>query len=797
MLSPRWRKVISDLWSNKTRTLLVIVSIAVGVFALGTIMATRTIVQRDLTAGYRARNPAYTVLYFNNIPVDRRMAYTVRNMPEVADAEVRRSTTIKLQIESGQWVDLFLQVIQDFDNQTVSIIEPEAGAWPPGRREALIDRASMAYIGINIGDPILIEMKDGRQLELKVVGTAHDMDAHDASLVRRTYAYITPETAALIGLPDGYNEVHMVLNDEEMTWEENRDASRAIRDQLRTDGEPITWMWVREPGRHRAQDLIDSLLIILGTLSGMALVLSAFLVINTITAMLAAQKRQIGMMKAVGARAEQIAQIYFTTVTIYGLFALLIAVPLGALGTYLMGDYIAKAVNFDISSYHLLPQVIAVQAGIALLVPVIAGLFPIMAAIRATTQAALNDYGITQPTRRGLLDRAVERVRGLPRPFLLSLRNTFRRKGRLALTLFTLTLAGAIFISVFSVRASLFKTVDDWLAYWGYDVGMNLGGSYRQTMVEREAWRIPGVIAVESWQVSEGQRIRPDGKEGRAFRLYGLPPETIMMEPIMVKGRWLQPGDEASIVLNTEYLRYETDIQVGDTLVMEIEDRDREQEFEVVGIAQGVLTGSIGYVNFPYLNRVNNTIGEVSTVMVSIEEPTPQAREQMAEIVQEHFRTIGLEGAISYTTDSQRAESEYQFKILVAFLLIVVALLTLVGGLGLMGTIGINVLERTREIGLMRAIGASNRAIRQIIVGEAVIIGVISWLIGLVLALPLSQILCNRVGTAFLNEPLRYTFSFHGALLWLLTAILLAMAASFLPAYRTSRLSVREVLAYE
>ena len=130
-------------------------------------------------------------------------------------------------------------------------------------------------------------------------------------------------------------------------------------------------------------------------------------------------------------------------------------------------------------------------------------------------------------------------------------------------------------------------------------------------------------------------------------------------------------------------------------------------------------------------------------------------------------------------------------------LLVMAVLLAVVGGLGLMGTMSINVLERTREIGVMRAIGASNGAILRIVMVEGVMIGAVSWLLAFVLALPFSVLLSNLVGQAFVRSALNFSFSLTGALLWLGVVTALAALASCLPAWNASRVTVRDVLAYE
>ena len=128
---------------------------------------------------------------------------------------------------------------------------------------------------------------------------------------------------------------------------------------------------------------------------------------------------------------------------------------------------------------------------------------------------------------------------------------------------------------------------------------------------------------------------------------------------------------------------------------------------------------------------------------------------------------------------------------------VMAVLLAVVGALGLTGTMGINVLERTREIGVLRAIGASSLAIGKIFVIEALCIGLISWLIGLILALPVAAILSYQVGVLFLQNPLTFSFSFLGVFIWLFLSLFLSVMASLLPAWKASRLSVKDVLSYE
>jgi len=107
MLAPRWRKVLGDLWSNKTRTLLVVLAIAIGVFAIGMVSGGRAILMRDLNGDWNATNPASASIAANDI--DDALVQTIRRMPGVADAQATRGVTVRALTPTGEWKDLQLQ----------------------------------------------------------------------------------------------------------------------------------------------------------------------------------------------------------------------------------------------------------------------------------------------------------------------------------------------------------------------------------------------------------------------------------------------------------------------------------------------------------------------------------------------------------------------------------------------------------------------------------------------------------------------------------------------------------------
>ena len=169
----------------------------------------------------------------------------------------------------------------------------------------------------------------------------------------------------------------------------------------------------------------------------------------------------------------------------------------------------------------------------------------------------------------------------------------------------------------------------------------------------------------------------------------------------------------------------------------------------------------------------------------------------MAARLQEHLDAVGLKVDSTQTAQVTQHENELLFTVVVSFLILMALLLAAVGGLGLTTTMSINMMERVREVGVLRAIGASNASVRRIVLAEGMAMAVISWGIGTVLSFFLSPVFSEQLGIALIKIPLRYHYSAGAAIIWFFILLAIAVAASLGPARDAVRLTVREVLAYE
>ncbi len=797
MLRPRWHKVLRDLWGNKVRTTLVVLSIAVGVFSIGMIIGTQVMLDNDLTEGYLARNPANAHLYPGGFEED--LLYGIRRMDEVTEVDARRSETMRVKVGPDEWKPLNVEAIEDFEEMKLNVLAPAGGAWPPPKKTIMLERDSLYMTNAEVGDTITVETADGKIKELVISGLAHDMNKPPAAFMGSPFAYMTMDTLVWLGFEPYFSELQVQVEGDRMDEAHIREVADLVENKVEKAGLNVYWTWIPEPGKHPANEAVQPMLIILGVLGILSLFASCFLVINIINGLLAQHTQQIGIMKAVGATRGQIVQMYMVTVLCFGILSLFVAIPLGALAAYGLTSYLADLINFDILGFRIIPQAFVVELAVGIIVPLLAAAYPVFRGSGITVREALSEMGLGQGQfGTSMVDRGLNwftKVMSFSRPMRISFRNTIRRKARLIFTLFTLTLGGAIFIGIMSVQSSLMATLDDALDYFAYEVSIDFDRPYRIEVLQREAMSVNGVESADSWIGNTARRIRPDGVEGPNVSVLGTMAETDLIQPTMINGRWLEPDDTNAVVLNTLYLKDEPDIEVGDMIKLDIE--GQEHEWEVVGIVKGVMTGSIVYANRPYLARELNFVGRAAGIQVIATNDSPEAQKALARRLKEHFETGGFQVSGTETVAEIREAVEFQFNIIVIFLAVMAVLIALVGGLGLTGTMSINVLERTREIGVMRAVGASDGSVLRIVLVEGIFVGLISWVLGALLAYPIGKLLSDAVGIAFMEAPLTYSFSTNGAIGWLLAVLVIATLASLIPAWNASRLSVRETLAYE
>jgi putative ABC transport system permease protein len=719
----------------------------------------------------------------------------------VADADARHVVTGRVEAAPGDWVDLRVYAVDDYNDIRVNKIFPVSGAWPPGKKEILLERSDQDLVGKHVGDTLTMVMPNDKVVHLYIAGIAHDMIQVPAAFDGSPYGYIDMETMDYLGEASGYNEL-AVIPQPGLDKKGAQEVVSRVKDKLEKSGYSIMLSMAAEPGALPLEEILQAILLLLGLLGFLSLFLSIFLIINTISALVIQQTGQIGVMKAVGGRTSQIMMLYLSLVLCYGVIALIIAIPLGIVGARVLSDYMAQMFNFDLTGVAPPLLVIFIQIAIGLLGPCLAAIFPLITNLRGWAAEALSIYNRTaREQKANLMTRIAAYINGWlskiidARPILMSLRNTMRSKARLVMTLITLTLAGAIFICVFSVRYSLMATLEDMLKFYGFDVMISFPTDYRTEAIESQIMQLPDVRSVDVWLQFPARRVRPDGSETASIYLFAPRADSqLVQSPAIMAGRWLDPQDDYAVVINSYMARNETDIKLGDDIELKI--NGRKNRWRVVGISFG-FGASMIYANYPAIAAEVGSVGRADTALIAGKYHSKADQLRLANQIETLLKRDGYRITTVTTIGQERSEMEMNFNMIIVLLLVMAMLLALVGGMGLMGTMSINVIERTREIGVLRAIGASNRSVAMVFMREGVLIGLMSWFLGIIASIPLTQVLCSLIGIAMLGMPLDAKFSLDGVWMWLLIVVVISLLASFLPARSASRLTVREVLAYE
>jgi putative ABC transport system permease protein len=808
-----WRKVRRDLWSNKLRTLLVVLATTVGVSALGLVFGMSDVIRIRFTESHQASVAPHIVFFTSRF--DQDVVEATLREPGVADAEGEGQTAFRWKLEGeADWRDGTLIGRENYKEQRMYLVSLLDGEWP-GEHTLAVERMSSQYFDLPIGTTILVQ-RGQRELRLPIVGVVRHpwTPPPQIGLGDATFC-TTPETIAWVtGREVGFNLLKVRL--ESFSEQGANEAAERIKDRLERTGLRVGFYMVVDPEVHWAQETMDAVLLILVVLGALSLALSGFLIINLLNGIVAQQMWQIGVLKAVGGTVGQVMLTYLATALAYGLLATLLAVPLGAVGAHYLAAWMLDLFNVTMGSFQIMPAAVGIQIAVGLLVPLLAALAPAVGGARTTVHQAVSSYGLGAGFGSNWIDRLFGRVRFLPRPLALSLRNTFRRKGRVALTLLTLVLGGVMFVMVLSVDSSLDNTLDRMLADFGFDLRISFDRTHRVARLVEVAESVPGVVRAEVWDYRGAQLSLPGG-EDLEVGLWGVPLGSEMFSPRIVSGRGLLPDDSHAILLNSK-IATDEGYQVGDEVELTI--GERESTWTVVGLIVSVTDQQRGnFVPFDTLARETGSVDRGSMLWVVSEKHDPEAQEKLTRDLDETFVAQDITPALTQeklirslrdtftarhiepsgieTAAEVRQLSKGGFDIVTYMMLAMAILAAIVGSIGLMSMMTINVVERGREIGVLRATGAVSFTVAGIFVTEGVLLGVLSWLLAVPLSYPGSRVFNNVIGVTMFSVPLDFRYPVFGLLLWLVIVVVLSALASLWPALGAAKVSVRESLAYE
>jgi putative ABC transport system permease protein len=286
--------------------------------------------------------------------------------------------------------------------------------------------------------------------------------------------------------------------------------------------------------------------------------------------------------------------------------------------------------------------------------------------------------------------------------------------------------------------------------------------------------------------------------------MWGVPLPTEAYGYQLRGGRWLTPQDDYAIVLNAKQVGDigKNGVKVGDCVTVKFSAK-KERNYQVVGLVFDPLLTTTALVERDHLLQDLGEVGKTTAVWIQTEQTGLQAEQAIAKGLRGFYEANnvqvssqrGIFGIGGESTTETGNTFVNQFNFLLVLLGVMAVVIGIVGSIALSGALALSVMERTREIGVMRATGASSFTIFRLFIGEGLILGWLSWLIAAIISVPFASMMTSAVGNAFQFEMI-YKYQPTGAIAWLVIITILSILASVLPARGATKVSVRESLAY-
>jgi putative ABC transport system permease protein len=267
----------------------------------------------------------------------------------------------------------------------------------------------------------------------------------------------------------------------------------------------------------------------------------------------------------------------------------------------------------------------------------------------------------------------------------------------------------------------------------------------------------------------------------------------------MVGGRWLSAQDVGRVLVIPRQTAEDYEIKLGDIITLDLGVYGKD-DWQVIGLYEPVFIGGFAspdlYAPMETLYKISKKYNQASQIMVRT---TVHDKESVAAItknLKETYERHSIKVAASQTQPDARSTNEWQFSLVTSMLLALSVIVAIVGGIALMGALSIGVIERTKEIGVLRAVGARSHTILGIFMMEGILQGLGSWLIAIPLSLLASPIAARQLGQIMFGATLDYQYNWMAVVTWLAIVVVISLLASAMPARGATRISVRDSLAY-
>ncbi|MBN2304434.1 MAG: FtsX-like permease family protein [Anaerolineae bacterium] len=584
-------KIWGDITTRKGRTIMVSVAIFIGVLGVVTLITSGDLLVRQLQADIKP-DELPMVQYFVTIPGDapddldhQATLETLRAQPQVERAEGVANVPFfwKRTDETRFRESRLFAFSEPMDQITLEPLRLVRGIWPKtGQQQIAIEQRMADDFNLDVGDLIDLRILSDIENLPTESWTIAAVVFHPYSQMPDESMFTTFEDAQHIANVIGFNILNVRYTTYDLALEMMDDFTIAI-----TEDTPyrVAFQFQEDPAKNQRVKSTEQYANILGALAVVAMLVSGFLVINVINNLVVEQKRQIGVMKSLGARRTEAFMIYAGIAFIYGVFGMIPGVLIGIPAGYKMAQIVGDFANTLIDEFQVSPLGITLGVVLGLAVPVISAVLPVYNGTRVSILDAMTDLGISGGYRVGPIARL---IRALPFPVTIrqSLANINQKKWRLALTVITLTMAITAFMGVSAVFVRINDVLQSLLDTFAFEIQIEPTQSQDYETVE--TLLMDNIEGIKEVFPGTGLAMQVDGyvnafSNTSQLIITGIEPGSELLKFDLAEGTaWNDDPTRKGIVLTNE-VASQIDKHVGDIIVMTT--GGRKLELELIGIA--------------------------------------------------------------------------------------------------------------------------------------------------------------------------------------------------------------------
>ena len=783
------KKSVTDLTRRKARAVFAVLTLAIAVASVG-IFAAPSLMDQAMQKEVQANKLPDLTLSTKPLVVTPAQLVALGRLPNVQAAGALSYLQTRVWVGERR-VKALVVGVPDYANQRVDVVSVVSGTTPSlGSVLTDIQNARKGRYSGKAGDTIRIVGVGDRSLTVPLSGVGRNLVggqyASDGNVV---VLYSTPALISKLGADPGFSSLEFRLTDTSTAAADRTVARIKTYLTANTSFKGFSDLpALRKAGSYPGKDFFDQIGSLMNVFTVLALLSALMLIANTMTTLIGEQRREIGMMKAIGGTRRQIRRIYLLTALLLGAIGSVIGVALGVVIANAIVHYFGTSFFAISPGFGVVVPVIVASIVLGLVAPPLAALPAIRRGARLNVREGLEEVPALEGGQ-AVVDRALRRLGFLPRTAQIGIRSVTRRARRSLTTVLQIGLAVGTLLAVLAVVNSVTTTTNKVWNGSNFDVMLNtVVGKQFDAKAVRVIKTTPGVAGTQPI-LENGLKFK--GKD--AF-VSGFAQQPLFKQD-MAAGRWYSPAEAASgahVAVIAKNIARTTGTHVGDRVTLQT--AAGPASFRVIGTTSSQWNNGLSfYVPLKTLKAVLHT-STVNGYFVQTASRDHAAIDRTTTRLEDRLTANGyaVGTMVKYSSQRDNVNANRQISSAIAVLGLLVVAISMVG---LINAITMSVLERTRELGVLRCIGARARDIRRIFTAEGMLLSVAGWLLGIpigyLLARAFNWLLLELIGIEF-----GFTFPPLNLLLALVGTIFLAWLIIQLPLRRATRLKPGDAIRY-